>query len=481
MALYVQTNTSSINSQRMLARSTRQLDTSYKRLASGLRINSAKDDAAGLQISNRMTSQINGLTQGNRNANDGISMCQVTEGALDEVTNMLQRIRTLAIQSANGTNSSSERTAINEEVEQLKAEISRIGRDTTFGGNLYILGSDLGGVDIRLDPVTPNPRTYPSDTTLTNLDQQYAWAQLAHSEALGKKTAAENGRNNALDSAKQGNVEQAKQYAMVAEKAAQEAELAKDKANECAITARRKYEALLENDPNDPNKSTAQDNVKQAEALLTAATAAALNARTYADAAAKAPKAASAAAVAGLPNGGTADAAVAVQVASLADNTDYNVNYQVGSNAYQIVGLNMMSLYSLVTISSAMTVGGNTVASGTNLSNISVQSYSSSQETIAVVSEFIRKVDSYRAEMGAVQNRLEATISNQENVIENVSDARSRIRDVDYAVETANMTQQSIIQQASTTILTQANQKTQIAMNLKMSQFALNKGFFVDS
>ena len=459
MALYVQTNTSSINSQRMLARSTRQLDTSYKRLASGLRINSAKDDAAGLQISNRMTSQINGLTQGNRNANDGISMCQVTEGALDEVTNMLQRIRTLAIQSANGTNSSSERTAINEEVEQLKAEISRIGRDTTFGGNLYILGSDLGGVDIRLDPVTPNQRTYPSDTTLTNLDQQCAWAQLASSEASDKRTEAMNGRDNALNFATQGNVEQAKQYAMVAEKAAREAELAKDKANECAITARRKYEALLENDPNDPNKSQAQTNVKQAEALLNEAKVAALNARTYADAAAKAPKAASAAAVAGLPNGGTADAAVAEQVASLADNTDYNVNYQVGSNAYQIVGLNMMSLYSLVTISSAMTVGGNTVASGTNLSNISVQSYSSSQETIAVVSEFIRKVDSYRAEMGAVQNRLEATISNQENVIENVSDARSRIRDVDYAVETANMTQQSIIQQASTTILTQANQR----------------------
>ena len=225
----------------------------------------------------------------------------------------------------------------------------------------------------------------------------------------------------------------------------------------------KNYEAL----PDDAqDKIAAQGKVKQAEAWLSDAIDAALNARTYADAAAKAPKAASAAAVAGLPNGGTADAAVAVQVANLADNTDYNVNYQVGSNAYQIVGLNMMSLYSLVTISSAMTVGGNTVASGTNLSNISVQSYSSSQETIAVVSEFIRKVDSYRAEMGAVQNRLEATISNQENVIENVSDARSRIRDVDYAVETANMTQQSIIQQASTTILTQANQKTQIALNL---------------
>ena len=468
MALYVQTNTSSINSQRMLARSTRQLDTSYKRLASGLRINSAKDDAAGLQISNRMTSQINGLTQGNRNANDGISMCQVTEGALDEVTNMLQRIRTLAIQSANGTNSSSERTAINEEVEQLKAEISRIGRDTTFGGNLYILGSDLGGVDIRLDPVTPNPRTYPSDTTLTNpTAQQLAWADRAQREAVNKQDAAMNGRDAALTYAEQGDVEQAKQYAMVAEKAAQEAEEAQKKANDCAKQVRRKYVEDYEALPDDDqDKIDAQKKVKQAEALLTEATAAALNARTYADAAAKAPKAASAAAVAGLPNGGTADAAVAEQVASLADNTDYNVNYQVGSNAYQIVGLNMMSLYSLVTISSAMTVGGNTVASGTNLSNISVQSYSSSQETIAVVSEFIRKVDSYRAEMGAVQNRLEATISNQENVIENVSDARSRIRDVDYAVETANMTQQSIIQQASTTILTQANQKTQIAMNL---------------
>ena len=468
MALYVQTNTSSINSQRMLARSTRQLDTSYKRLASGLRINSAKDDAAGLQISNRMTSQINGLTQGNRNANDGISMCQVTEGALDEVTNMLQRIRTLAIQSANGTNSSSERTAINEEVEQLKAEISRIGRDTTFGGNLYILGSDLGGVDIRLDPVTPNPITYQSDPNLTNLpieqlEQQHAWADLAHTEAVKKRTDAMNGRDAALTYAEQGDVEQAKQYAMVAEKAAKEAELAKDKAKECAKQARIEYERLADNDP---NKSHVQWKVVEAEAWLSDAIDAALNARTYADAAAKAPKAASAAAVAGLPNGGTADAAVAVQVASLADNTDYNVNYQVGSNAYQIVGLNMMSLYSLVTISSAMTVGGNTVASGTNLSNISVQSYSSSQETIAVVSEFIRKVDSYRAEMGAVQNRLEATISNQENVIENVSDARSRIRDVDYAVETANMTQQSIIQQASTTILTQANQKTQIALNL---------------
>ena len=293
MALYVQTNTSSINSQRMLARSTRQLDTSYERLSSGLRINSAKDDAAGLQISNRMASQINGLTQGNRNANDGISMCQVTEGALDEVTSMLQRIRTLAIQSANGTNSSAERIAINEEVQQLIKEVRRVGTDTSYGGNLKILGPDV------------------SDTV-----------------------------------------------------------------------------------------------------------------------------------------------------------------FQVGSNAYQTISLTMKSLSKLVTVTATVNIpnsSGTTAATidpNTTLSNMTVTSAVDSQKTIAFMSEIIRQVDSYRAELGAVQNRMESTISNQENVIENVSDARARIRDVDYAVETANMTQQSIIQQASTTILTQANQKTQIAMNL---------------
>ena len=258
-----------------------------------MRINSAKDDAAGLQISNRMASQINGLTQGNRNANDGISMCQVTEGALDEVTSMLQRIRTLAIQSANGTNSSAERIAINEEVQQLIKEVRRVGTDTSYGGNLKILGPDV------------------SDTV-----------------------------------------------------------------------------------------------------------------------------------------------------------------FQVGSNAYQTISLTMKSLSKLVTVTASVNIpnsrGTNvdTIAQNTTLSNMTVLSAADSQKTIAFMSEIIRQVDSYRAELGAVQNRMESTISNQENVIENVSDARARIRDVDYAVETANMTQQSIIQQASTTILTQANQKTQIAMNL---------------
>ena len=140
MALYVNTNVSSINAQRKLSNATLSLNTSYQRLSSGLRINSAKDDAAGLQISDRLTSQINGLNQGNRNTNDGIALAQTIEGALDETTNMLQRIRVLAVQSANGTNSQADRKALQEEVTQLSQEINRIARQTTFAGATVLNG-----------------------------------------------------------------------------------------------------------------------------------------------------------------------------------------------------------------------------------------------------------------------------------------------------------------------------------------------------
>ena len=146
MALYVNTNVSSLNAKRNLSNSTSSLDTTYKRLASGLRINSAKDDAAGLQISNRLTSQINGLEQGNRNAQDGISYSQTAEGAMDEITNMLQRVRTLALQSANGTNNAKDRIAIQQEVTQLCDEINRVSVSTTFGGTKILNGD--GGITV---------------------------------------------------------------------------------------------------------------------------------------------------------------------------------------------------------------------------------------------------------------------------------------------------------------------------------------------
>ncbi len=119
MALYVNTNVTSLRGQSSLNKATNSLSTTYNRLSTGLRINSAKDDAAGLQISDRLTSQINGLNQGNRNANDGIALTQTVEGAMDEMTTMLQRIRTLSVQAANGTNTTSDRRSIQEEVSSL--------------------------------------------------------------------------------------------------------------------------------------------------------------------------------------------------------------------------------------------------------------------------------------------------------------------------------------------------------------------------
>ena len=326
MALYVNTNVSSLNAKRMLNNSTNSLDTTYKRLASGLRINSAKDDAAGLQISNRLTSQINGLEQGNRNAQDGISYAQTAEGAMDEMTTMYQRIRTLALQSANGTNSAKDREALQQEVNQLCSEIDRISNDTTFGGEKILAGSSQATV------------------------------------AAGGVVAA-------------GKVTDAK-----------------------------------------------------------------------------------------------------------------TISFQVGADANQLISIDMSAKkdggaagqgYSVASMAASMKLTGedgkvtgfaqNKLSDGKvdpNGLTFDISTAEGAQAVLGNIDKFIGAVDSKRAELGAVQNRLESTIRNQSNVSENVSDARSRIRDTDFATETANMTQQSIIQQASQSILSQANQRPQLALSL---------------
>ena len=316
MALYVNTNVSSINAQRKLTNATNSLNVSYQRLASGLRINSAKDDAAGLMISDRLTSQINGLNQGNRNANDGIALAQTIEGALDETSNMLQRIRVLAVQSANGTNSAEDREAIQQEVNQLCAEINRIAHDTTFAGEKI-----LDGVG---DGQAANETLIPSDTQ----------TMVFHVGANYQDT------------------------------------ISLSWANPFTLTG-----------------------------MASRANAA-------------------------LANGGAAqidgnDAFTTATVDGVDDTYVWNVLCQANAEA-----------------------------------------------VINYIDDFIQYVDSRRAELGAIQNRMEATIRNQANISENESDARSRIRDTDFASETAALTQNNIIQQASQTVLAQANQRPTIALSL---------------
>ena len=317
MALYVNTNVSSINAQRKLANSTLALNTSYQRLSSGLRINSSKDDAAGLQISDRLTAQINGLNQGNRNANDGIALAQTIEGALDETTNMLQRIRTLAVQAANGTNTQKDRQALQEEVNALSEEVTRIAKKTTFAGAQVLDG----------------------------------------------------GGNNSL-MRKIGNT--------------------------------NKYEYFFQVGAN------AQDEISLECGAFT--------------------------------------------MKAIADTLSVGTLPAISANQG--------------TVGTDWSKAGLSKANGTNEVRWLVKTPQAAQNTLNTIDKFIEYVDSKRAALGAIQNRMESTIRNQSSISENESDARSRIRDTDFASETAALTQNQIIQQASQTILTQANQRPTVALNL---------------
>ncbi|MCK0541244.1 flagellin [Anaerobiospirillum sp. NML02-A-032] len=302
MAVYVNTNVSSLNGRRYLNNVQNQLTTTYQRLSSGLRINSAKDDAAGLQISSRLTTQINGLNQGNRNSSDGIALAQTVEGGMDEITGMLQKIRTLAVQASNGTNTLDDRKALSKEATALAQEITRIAKQTTFGGKKILDGA--GG------------------------DSLFSKAAAAKGNELGTLT---------------------------------------------------------------------------------------------------------------------------LQVgANKGDVISFDVNGVKFSQILSMAGLKendfkgYWSKNNIITFSNA----------------------AEAQKAIEGMDKMIGAVDAARAGLGAIQNRLESSIRNQANVSANQSDARSRIRDADFAEESANLSQQSIIQQAATSMLMQANTRPQLGLSL---------------
>ncbi|WP_404338857.1 flagellin [Pseudoalteromonas mariniglutinosa] len=319
MALYVNTNVSSLNAQRQLMNSGNSLDTSFQRLSSGFRINSAADDAAGLQISDRLTSQVNGLNQGNRNANDGISLAQTAEGAMDEVTSMFQRIRTLAQQAANGSNTDEDRLALQEEIRSLSSEVNRVAADTTFGGQNLLDGTYEASFQVGADAV----------------------------QTIGFSMKNVGGTANGTMTANGG-------FTMSG--------------------------------------------------------------------------------IAGLASG--------------------------------VTGKSMTTLAAGISTVGSGVTGATASFTSFGASSISVSSQANAQQIMAGMDSLIAVVDKKRAELGAVQNRFQSTIRNQANISENLSAARSRIKDTDFATETANLTKMQILQQASQTILSQANQRPQAALSL---------------
>jgi flagellin len=385
MALTVNTNVASLNAQRSLGSSSSNLQTSLERLSSGSRINSAKDDAAGLQISNRLTSQINGLGVAVKNANDGISIAQTAEGAMQESTNILQRMRDLALQSANGSNSDNDRAALQKEVVQLQDELTRVADTTAFGGQKILDGNFT---DKKFQVGSEANQTIDLDITGIKASQLGAGG-------LGQLADA-------------------------------------------AVFNESKIGAV-------------------AETLSFAITT----------------------------DAGVENATVSLALGDGTQDLVNKINEEMGSlgvvaskNDDGTLALNFSDDITTLTVGSSVAADGGVTgttpadivagaaADNKSVQDIDISTAAGAQSAIAIIDKGIENIDDQRSTLGAFQNRMESTISNLQNISENVSAARGRIQDTDFAAETAALTKNQILQQAGTSILAQANQLPQAVLSL---------------
>ena len=371
----INTNIMSLNAQRNLASSQNALATSVQRLSSGMRINSAKDDAAGLAIAERMTSQVRGLNQAVRNANDGISLAQTAEGALAEITNNLQRIRELGVQSANATNSVSDRAALDAEAQQLVAEIERVANQTSFNGTSLLDGSFANVVF----QVGANVN---ETITVTGIVD-------ANVADLGSVTKA-----------------QVTGAAATAFTAVTAGDLTINGTSVGAIDA-------------------AASAIERASQVRDAINSVADTTGVYA----------------------TNDTATTVTLSSASDITV--AHGATSSDA--ITGL------VAATTNTATTTG---------FVGLSVATVSGANLAIQSMDAALTAVNGARANLGAMQNRFESTVANLSTAAENLSAARSRIQDTDFAAETASLTRAQILQQAGTAMVAQANSLPQSVLSL---------------
>ncbi|AZZ45124.1 flagellin [Pseudomonadaceae bacterium SI-3] len=385
MALTVNTNVASLNTQRNLNNSSNSLTTSMQRLSTGSRINSAKDDAAGLQIANRLTSQVNGLGVAVKNSNDGISMAQTAEGALQQSTNLLQRMRDLALQSSNGSNSDSERKALNSEVSELKKELDRISNTTTFGGKKLLDGS--------FDTTTFQVGSAANETISVKIDEMST--DSLKGKSFEGSVAAAGGTASASGTVTVSGTVNGENFTVTTTIAS----------GTTAAQATQQIATAI----NDANVGLG--------AFVTEGGATKV--------------------MSGLDDDGAANALTALSVSALP------------------TGLTAGAAYTAAT-----------AATETKISGIDVSTVKGSQTAVMVIDQAIQKIDSQRADLGAVQNRFENTIGNLQNISENVSAARGRIQDTDFAAETANLSKNQILQQAGTAILAQAKQLPQAVLSL---------------
>ncbi|MZG57785.1 flagellin [Photobacterium lucens] len=470
MAVTVNTNVSAMTAQRYLNGASNGVANSMEKLSSGLRINSAKDDAAGLQISNRLTSQTNGLNVAMRNANDGISMAQTAEGAMSETTNMLQRMRDLSLQAANGSNSAEDREALQKEVSALQTEMTRIADTTTFGGQQLLDGTfgtksfQVGSnanetIDVSLSSVASGDIGQHQKSGAGSVFGADAAAGLAYGVATGAADIVLSGPNG---------VSAATDISAMDAKAAADALSALGTGVEAKATARVELDNLTAADTGTLEIGTTSYDLStyngDMSELASDIGKDGYNA-TYDKSTGKLQIEAED--VAGIkavgPAGGTLTMATvdsSTGVAGTADTVDAGgvvVNSELAfssSDKFSVTG----------TAAAITTAAGNSSLS--TVKDIDITSQSGAQGALDVIDAAIAGIDSQRADLGAVQNRFNHTLNNLANINENVNASNSRIKDVDFAAETTNMTKNQILQQASTSILAQAKQIPQAALSL---------------
>lgn len=432
----INTNSLSLMTQNNLNKSQSALGTAIERLSSGLRINSAKDDAAGQAIANRFTSNINGLTVAARNANDGISLSQTAEGALSEINNNLQRVRDLTVQAQNSSNSASDIDSIQSEVNQRMEEINRVTKQTDFNG-IKVLDNRTGadqGYDFQVG-------SKDGEQISIQIGSSAGW-NLATAGTGGTSGTAINTNQAALDTAK-ANYDTA--YATASKTASDEVYSSKI----FTTAAQTAYDAYdTETDPT--AKATKLDAFKTAAGVDAAATftagdftaikagydAGATDAQKTASVDILAPK-----------MSGTADAAAKAGVE--AGKAAGTVAAEATPGA--VVNGNMRTV----------------AAKGFDVLNGTVDSEGKTDGSpLADIDAALKAVDTQRSILGASQNRFESTITNLNNTVNNLTDARSRIQDSDYATEVSNMSRAQILQQAGSSVLAQANQVPQTMLSL---------------
>jgi flagellin len=490
MAQVISTNLASLNAQRNLNTSQSGLATALQRLSSGLRINSARDDAAGLAISERFTSQINGLNQAVRNANDGISLAQTAEGALQESGNILQRIRTLAIQSANDSNSAADRKALQAEVSQLTSELNRIANTTTFNGKKILDGSFAGqkfqvGADANqtIDVTVADGRAtalgnyaYASTNNVATFGIEVATAAGAAlgannfkaqavtvSGSLGQSTIAAGtlvaGSTARTIAAEVNNVTGSTGVTATARTTATIGALSAagtftfnlygQNTTAVSVSAAVTSTADLTQLRDAINLQTGQTGIT---ATGTGATLTLVQEEGY-NIALEGVLATGTATLALTGSEGAAatlGAAVGTDSSTVGGEVTFN-----SENAFTVSSSVAGAAGGLFGSAAAANAGATGTLSAVGSVNISTQTGANS--AISVLDAAINKLTSIRADLGAIQNRFGSTIANLSTTSENLEAARSRVRDTDFAAETAALTRGQILQQAGIAILAQAN------------------------